>query len=308
MKGHGSAHAVRIATAGMIAALLAGCSVGVSDEPSAPAATSAPGSSAPTQSTQASAGGDRCYLGRHAVRSITGREALDTPAGPAKAVGNGGSLVLDLAADNTWTLSSNGSKPVSFRVGAYSASARVNGTLRGSYRNLGSAFAFDTSGGNGSTVLSSSVGSARFSMSEVGAALAPDGTARITCEQDAVRLVSDSVEMVLAPAAGGGSAGGAPAAGNTPVAPSPINQSNLNTTFDCGGKPVIVNGSSNRLQLVGRCASVTVNGSDCVIRVSTLGAAAVNGDRSTVLWKAGLDGREPTVAVNGAGSTVKQSP
>src|SRR5689334_10482334 len=58
-----------------------------------------------------------CWVGAHQVRSITGRQAVDTPLGLARPAGSGGSLRLDLGADGQWTLSSDGSSPVVFDVG-----------------------------------------------------------------------------------------------------------------------------------------------------------------------------------------------
>jgi hypothetical protein len=138
-----------------------------------------------------------CFLGTYAVTSIVGRQGVDSPFGPIKAAGDGGSLMFDLRTDNTWTLSSDGSKPATFQVGPYTVDALINGTLRGTYGRTGSAFLFKKEDASGTVTLSTPVGTQEKDMDDVGSALAPTGAATMTCRADGLDFASDSVTMAL---------------------------------------------------------------------------------------------------------------
>jgi len=310
-----------------VAVLLTGCSVGVRDAGQAagtssasPAATStAPadgtGTGAGTETTgSTTAPQGACFVGRHAVRTITGRESFDTPLGAATASGSGGSLLLELDGAGQWELSSDGSKPVSFRIAGITATVRIDGRAAGGYARVGSQHAFRLDGSSGSAVIHTPAGSERVSMDDVATALAPSGTATISCRSGQVRLVSESVEMTLTPVGGstgaaGGRPGGPPGGGRTgsaPEAPTTITQAGLNGTYDCGNHPVTVTGAGNRLHLVGRCPKLTVTGAFNEITVDMAGSIAVTGARAKVIWHGGLNGKRPAVNVTGVGSTATQ--
>lgn len=139
----------------------------------------------------------RCFVGSYTVASITGHQGITTPAGAARPAGGGGSLVFDLRADNTWQLSSDGSRPVVFEVGPYTVDAVINGTLKGSYQRSGSSFLFEQDDATGTVTLSTPIGSRDYDMDTVGPALAPSGTATVTCGADGAEFVSQSVTMTL---------------------------------------------------------------------------------------------------------------
>jgi hypothetical protein len=167
--------------------------------PAAPPATLTAATSAapPPSPTAADPDPARCFLGSHDVVSITSREGVATPFGSARPAGNGGSLVLDLRADQAWRLSSDGSRPVTFEVGQYTVDAVIRGELSGTYRRAGTSFAFEQDDADGTVTLTTPVGTKEYDMDTVGPALAPGGAATITCGADAVQFTSESVTMTL---------------------------------------------------------------------------------------------------------------
>jgi len=300
-------------------ALLGGCSVGVQDgsggsataaPPAAPGGAGGPDSS--TNPDNAAASGQpappsgECFLGRHAVRSIVGRETIDTPAGPAKPSGNGGSLLVDFRPDGRWTLSSDGSKPAAFAVGPYTATATIKGQADGTYARVGEQFAFRQRTASGSVLLASTAGSYRTTMESLAPALAPSGTATVTCGQT-VRLVSETVELTLTPLApppGGRPPGSPPPGGGAPEAPAVISRAGTTGTFDCRDHTVTISAAATRLHLVGRCPRVEITGAGNEVTIDLAGTISVTGTRDKVTWHDGLDGRQPSVTTTGLLSTV----
>jgi hypothetical protein len=185
----------------VVAAALSGCGNGSDGGAQAPApATTAPVTPPPSAGPATSAPPPdpaRCFLGSFDVVSITAKDGIATPAGTARPAGAGGSLVFDLRPDETWQLRSDGTRPVAFQVGPYTVDARIAGTLRGTYQRAGTAFAFEQDGADGTVTLSSPAGEREYDMDVVGPALAPSGTASITCQTDTVEFVSASVTMTL---------------------------------------------------------------------------------------------------------------
>jgi Protein of unknown function (DUF3060) len=281
-------------------------------------ATACGGTSTPTQGnpaggarpaatgTAVAAPAGECFVGAHAVRSITGHQAVDLPQGPARPVGTGGSLTLDLGADGRWTLSSDGSAPAAFQVGSYSATIAIDGSLQGTYAHSGTQFAFSQDGATGTAVVRTPAGASSIPISSVGPALAPGGLATITCGQDAVRLDSASVTMDLA-----GASGGTAAATATPAAPPAggelaIDQSGATRTDACGGRSVLVTGSSNHLALTGDCPRVEIDGSNDTVTVERVDTIAVTGSFDHVTWHAAISRSQPAVATAGQGDVVSQ--
>jgi hypothetical protein len=198
-------HAVAL-VALLAAALAAGCGGGA--EPTGPPAAAAPSgtpsgapagqlSSPAATPTPAAPDPNTCFLGSFEVVSITSQQGVATSVGTIRAAGGGGSLVLDLRPAGTWRLSSDGSRPVTFEVGPYTVDARIDGTLDGSYRRAGTSFVFEPGDAQGTATLTTPVGSREYDMDEVGPALAPDGTATITCQPDGAEFRSESVTMTL---------------------------------------------------------------------------------------------------------------
>jgi hypothetical protein len=208
------AAAAALIVAGLVSTM-AGCTIetgqpaqgGQPAVSAAPAASTPAASTAPTNPAKPSEAAAppvdpaQCFIGTYAVVSIVGRQGIETVAGTAKPAGDGGSLVLELRA-NTWTLRGDGSKPVKFEVGPYQVDASINGTLRGSHRRVGNTFVFKQEDAEGTVTLSTPIGSKEYDMEDVGPALAPAGTATLTCGPDTLDFVSESVTMTLRRKAG----------------------------------------------------------------------------------------------------------
>jgi hypothetical protein len=259
---------------------------------SSPAAQSRTASS-PTPAAAGAAGaatsGGPCYAGSHAVRSITGRQPVDTPEGAVTPAGSGGSLVLELRAGGRWTLSSDGSAPAVFQVGRYTAEAVITGSLSGGYVSAGATVVFHQDAASGTVLLRTPAGSGEVPISSLGPALAPGGSATITCASGSVRLDSASVTMDLAPA---------------PAGQLVINQSGVERTDACGGRSVAVQGSSDRLHLTGDCPSVEIVGSSNAVNVERVDQVSINGSYDRVTWRAAITRAQPAVTTSGIGDVV----
>lgn len=164
---------------------------------SSPATGPAPAATATATATPPPLDPVGCVFGSFDVVAITAQQGVATAVGLARPAGAGGSLVFDLRPDNTWRLSSDGSRPVPFQVGPYTVDARIAGSLRGTYRRTGANFQFEQGDADGTVTLSTPAGSNEYDMDEVGPALAPGGAATITCKPDSVEFVSASVTMTL---------------------------------------------------------------------------------------------------------------
>ncbi|RJF72628.1 DUF3060 domain-containing protein [Deinococcus cavernae] len=75
-------------------------------------------------------------------------------------------------------------------------------------------------------------------------------------------------------------------------------------TLNCAGRAVKVSGTNGRVQLLGRCPSVTVTGSGNTVQVEQVGRLVVTGSRNRVTWRKALGGPRPTLLVTGAGNQV----
>ena len=187
-----------------LVAVLSACSDGAAPAPAPPATTTATdsgattGAASPPASPPAAAPDPAtCFVGTFDVVSITSKQGVATPFGTARPAGTGGSLVLELRADNTWRLQGDGSRPVAFQVDQYTVDAQINGTLSGTYRRSGTTFVFKQEHADGTVTLATPVGSKEYDMDAVGSALAPAGAATITCGPDTVNFASESVTMTL---------------------------------------------------------------------------------------------------------------
>jgi DUF3060 family protein len=287
---------------------------------SSPAASTGHAPASPSGSPASVAGGGPagpCYAGTHAVRSITGHQPVDTPAGAATPAGSGGSLVLELRTDGRWALTSDGSAPAAFQVGPYAATAGIKGSLSGGYQAAGTQLAFHQDAATGSVVLRSAAGATNFPMSSLGPALVPGGSATIGCAADAIRLESASVAMELAPAPGAATqpvpppataASAPPPATAAPAPPAAgqlvIHQSGGERTDACGGRTVAIQGSTNRIHLTGDCPRVEIVGSSNTVDVERVDQITITGSYDRVTWRAAITRVEPAVSTRGVGDDV----
>lgn len=73
---------------------------------------------------------------------------------------------------------------------------------------------------------------------------------------------------------------------------------------NCAGRAMNINGSNGRVNLLGRCPSVTVNGSGNTLQIEQVGKITVRGSRNNVTWRKALTGSRPTILTSGTGNRV----
>lgn len=296
------AKVLTMAAAGLLS-LLGACSEG--GNAAGPAPTTEP--SEPTgTSASAPADADGCPVGEYEVTKITGRSGVQVNGIPITAT-SGGGLKLALTDAGTWTLTGQGAD-ITLKAGDLTVEATVDGTAEGNYAKSGGNYLFRQDGATGKVTLKRPVANtSSIPMADVGPALAPGGTAQLTCTASGLTIGSDSVELELNRVGGG--SGGGPATPTAPTGtgssgggPLTISESALTRTIDCAGSDVSINGSANKLTFTGSCGSVAVNGSRNTITLATAGAINVNGSFNTVTWSSG----NPTVSNNGTGNKISQ--
>ena len=309
---------MRVAAAAAFLALLGltGCDAGVTGGGASPTGASPTGASPTGASPTGSAGtgevpgSEDCFVGEYQVGTITGRDSVDVNGQQATVSGAVSGLRLSVTRAGAWTLTGSDGRAV-FTVAGYQVTGTINGQSHGTFARDGSRYTFQQSGATGTVVLSlPSLGEQRVPMETVGPALAPTGTATVTCAGDRVTLDSASVKVELT-RTGSAGGGGAPAptastgggSGGT-GGPLVFDDSARQEIIACGNRVVVVNGSANRLTFTGTCASLTVNGSASVIEVGTVGVITVNGHGDLVVYGGGPAGK-PTINDNGAGNQIE---
>jgi hypothetical protein len=77
--------------------------------------------------------------------------------------------------------------------------------------------------------------------------------------------------------------------------------------LDCEGGAAHIQGAGNRLTIVGRCSSLTIEGADNQVRVDLAPGAQVRvqGAGNRVSWTMGGNGR-PRVSIQGADNSVQR--
>jgi hypothetical protein len=318
---------------GGLAVLLTACSAGVRDSASQNAATTAPATTEaappvdPTTDAAApgtdsgaaddsgSAPGAVCFAGTYSVRTIVGREAVDTDAGPAVPSGSGGSLRLTFTNSGGWTLSSDGSRPISLSISGISVSAAVDGRSEGVFTAIAGQYVFHEDRASGTVTFSTPVGTQHLPMTAIARALVPAARATITCGGDSVRLVSDSVELTLVPigsSAGGGSGGSQPNPKPQPQpqppsggsgsggAPIVIARAGMTGSYDCRGHSITIQTSTVNLHLIGTCPVLRINGSLNQVTVDATNSIIINGSNDKVVYHSG----HPTISIAGVNSTA----
>lgn len=272
---------------------------GQSNEP--PATTDAA-----TESTAAPA---ECPAGSYEVGSITAKDSVDV-GGQQVQVAEVTGLTLEFTEDGGWTLAGDGAT-VSISAGGLSASATMDGTASGTYTKSGDQYAFTQDAAQGRITLASPVaGVDSIPMSDFGPAIAPNGTATITCTDTGLTLTAENATLELTGGAGGGTSGdtgSAPAPGAEPPgggdpAPALINASGQTASYSCSGSPVTINGSDNHFTFTGACPALNVNGDSNEITVANVRALNVNGSQNRLTWT----GKEPVVNNNGSGNSISQ--
>lgn len=113
-------------------------------------------------------------------------------------------------------------------------------------------------------------------------------------------VVGAWVLALLVTGCSGGSAGGSEDQ-SVPQAPSRFDDAGATGTYDCTDRVVVVNGADSRIDLVGECKAIEVNGEGSEVTVESAETIFVNGGDAHVTYQG-----EPEVFVTGQGSTAEQ--
>lgn len=80
-----------------------------------------------------------------------------------------------------------------------------------------------------------------------------------------------------------------------------ITQDDLNTTYQCNGRKIMLSGSNCRIRFQGFCGSVWVSGDDNVVTVDKTRAINVSGANNRVSW---TNGERPSISNTGEDNTI----
>jgi hypothetical protein len=269
----------------------AGCG-GVGPGAGAPA-----GQNAPKAGTAKNASAE-CPVGRYRVTKMTPGPAVDTGDYDVRLSG-GTSMTIEFTAAGKWTLSDDGGRPLRATVsapgvGSVSGTATVRGELTGAYARSGSDFAFTRNGGSGSVALRSPAGNDRKSITAVGEALAPSGTATITCSGDKATVKSENVTMTLKRTDGGGEGGtdggdtsggggsGASAGGGESAGALVLRGTSRVHNVNCAGRDIVVTGRSMTVNLGGKCPKIRVTGDQNTVNIDQTDSVVITGTSNVV--------------------------
>lgn len=78
-----------------------------------------------------------------------------------------------------------------------------------------------------------------------------------------------------------------------------IRGASLEKTITCDDRDVVIQGTSHRLTLRGRCQHVSIQGTNHVIHVEELGSAEVTGLNNRLEWEHALGGEQPDIDITG---------
>ncbi len=80
-------------------------------------------------------------------------------------------------------------------------------------------------------------------------------------------------------------------------------------TLDCHGGPAMVEGVDNQVTITGDCASLSVSGTDNIVRIALVPGAriTVSGVDNAVYWTAPGNSR-PRIAMSGVDNVVRRAP
>jgi hypothetical protein len=173
-------------------AAVAGCDVGVRDtEEETPPPATTPESTTPAAEdgtggppADDGATGD-CPVGTWQLSAIEPADGIDTGAGELTFTG-GGSMILELAGDGTWTVTDDGANPVDVSLDTGGAvvpgTATIVGEAEGRYAGQGDSYLFEDDSSSGTVELSAAGYTETLSMEDVLVAIVPTGQATVTCQ------------------------------------------------------------------------------------------------------------------------------
>jgi len=85
-----------------------------------------------------------------------------------------------------------------------------------------------------------------------------------------------------------------------------IDKNELTKTIKCEGDEVIVNGNENELTIKGECSRLYVPGNKNIIEVEAVAEIDTPGNKNTVTWEKGIDGKKPSISNLGTKNTIKK--
>jgi DUF3060 family protein len=302
--------------------LAAGCDVGVreTDEDGSPPATpdgSTPGASA------GSPGGDYpgpCPVGTWQLSRIEPLDSIGIGAGELSFVG-GGSMVLGMAGDGTWTVADDGSDPLDATLVAggaqASGTATIEGSAEGRYASQGGDdYLFEDDRSDGTVELTAPGYSETLGMDDVLAAIVPTGQAEVTCSGNALTIAGTHALWEFAYIGGGSSSEGTAGADEESTAVAIT----AGGSYDCEGGSVRVGEVAGLVvELTGDCATVyidstgnevgiesadilVVNGAANTVDIQQVNEIQVTGAMSRITWH----GDEPQISNSAVGATVQE--
>jgi len=85
-----------------------------------------------------------------------------------------------------------------------------------------------------------------------------------------------------------------------------INKNELSKTIHCDGDEVVVNGNENELTIKGECSRLYVPGNKNIINVEAVAEIDTPGNKNTVYWENGIDGKKPSISNLGTDNKIKK--
>jgi DUF3060 family protein len=303
-----------------VGVLAAGCDIGVreTDEDGPPPAT--PGGPAPGASAEAPAGGypGPCPVGTWQLSGIEPQQGVGIGAGELSFAG-GGSMLLGLADDGTWTVTDDGSDPLDAILVAggaqASGTATIEGSAEGRYASQGGDdYLFEDDRSEGTVELNAPGYSETLGMDDVLAAIVPTGQAEVLCGGDTLTIAGAYAVWEFAYLGGGSSSEGTAGAGEEST------EITASGTYDCGGGSVRVTDVAGlAVQLTGDCATVSIDSTGNDVEVESADVLAVNGAANTVdiqqvneiqvtgaMSRITWHGDEPQISNDAVGATVQE--
>jgi hypothetical protein len=174
---------------------ITGCTAGADGPTESPAPSGTAAAASPTESSPSAAA---CPSGAYRVQSFEGRNPIPLPAGDAELSGSGGGMTLTFDAGGHWTLTGSPDDPATARAGELRLGLAIDGSATGTFDNTsGNAFLFSLTSAKGSATVTGYGADRRVGMDQVARAIAPGGTAQLSCTDDRLTVDSDAVTMTL---------------------------------------------------------------------------------------------------------------
>jgi hypothetical protein len=305
------------------AAVTAGCDVGVreTDEETPPPATpgtATPGAEDGTGDTPAGDYPGPCPVGTWQLSGIEPADGVDTGVGELSFSG-GGSMVLQLADDGTWTVDDDGSDPLDASVdtggSVVSGTATIEGSAEGRYAGQGDSYLFEDDGSRGTVELSAAGYSETLGMEDVLVAIVPTGQAAVTCEGSTLTIDGGQARWEFTYIGGDSSSEGVVDAESGETL-----EVTASGTYDCqGGSVRVTEVPGLSVQLTGDCAVVSIDSTGNDVEVESADRLIVSGAANTVdirrvdeievagaMSRVTWHGDEPQVSNTAAGATVQE--